>query len=169
MSAMVSQITSLTIAYSTVYSGIDQRKKQGSASLALVRGIQPWPVNSPHKEPAAIASIWWCHRDISLQLKRHQTCSSLPQHPVPNKEYSSIAYAKFCVVLLMSFFPVASTEAADDHDNITCFGRHRILLLMIIISMSNYDGHITLWPHILLLAEELKKLYMAVVQTRKGI
>ena len=51
MNAMVSQITSLTIAYSTVYSGADQRK-QSSASLAFVRGIHRWPVNSPHKWPA---------------------------------------------------------------------------------------------------------------------
>ena len=40
MGAMASQITSLTIVYSTVYSGADQRKHQGSASLAFVRGIQ---------------------------------------------------------------------------------------------------------------------------------
>ena len=39
MGAIASQITSLTIVYSTVYSGADQRKHQGSASLAFVRGI----------------------------------------------------------------------------------------------------------------------------------
>ena len=49
MSAMASQITSLTIVYSTVYSVVDQRKYQSSASLAFVRGIHRWPVNSPHK------------------------------------------------------------------------------------------------------------------------
>ena len=38
MGAMASQITSLTIVYSTVYSGTDQRKHQSSASLAFVRG-----------------------------------------------------------------------------------------------------------------------------------
>ena len=51
MSAMASQITSLTIVYSTVYSGADQRKHQSSASLAFMRGIHRWPVNSPHKGP----------------------------------------------------------------------------------------------------------------------
>ena len=49
--AMASQIISLTIAYLTVYSGADQRKHQSSASLAFVRGIHRWPVNSPHKWP----------------------------------------------------------------------------------------------------------------------
>ena len=48
---MASQITSLTIVYSTVYSGTDQRKHQSSASLVFVRGIHRWPVNSPHKGP----------------------------------------------------------------------------------------------------------------------
>ena len=39
MGAIASQITSLTIVYSTVYSDADQRKHQSSASLAFVRGI----------------------------------------------------------------------------------------------------------------------------------
>ena len=49
--AMASQITSLTIVYSTVYSDADQRKHQSSASLAFVRGIHRLPVNCPHKGP----------------------------------------------------------------------------------------------------------------------
>ena len=49
MSAVASQITGLTIVYPTVYSDGDQRKHQSSASLAFVRGIHRWPVNSPHK------------------------------------------------------------------------------------------------------------------------
>ena len=49
MTTMASQITSLTIVYSTVYSGADQRKHQSSASLAFVLGIHRGPVNSPHK------------------------------------------------------------------------------------------------------------------------
>ena len=51
MSTMASQITSLTIAYSTVYSGADRRKHQSSASLAFVWGSHRRPVNSPHKWP----------------------------------------------------------------------------------------------------------------------
>ena len=49
MGTMASQITSLTIVYSTIYSGEDQRKHQSSASLAFVQGIHRWPVNSRHK------------------------------------------------------------------------------------------------------------------------
>ena len=51
MDVMASQITSLTIVYSTVCSDEDQREHQSSASLAFVRGIHQWPVNSPHKWP----------------------------------------------------------------------------------------------------------------------
>ena len=51
MGMMASQITSLTIVYSTVYSDADQRKHQSSASLAFVWGIHRGPVNSPHKGP----------------------------------------------------------------------------------------------------------------------
>ena len=51
MSAMASQIISLAIVYSSVYSGVGQRKNQSSASLTFVRGIHRWPVNSPHKRP----------------------------------------------------------------------------------------------------------------------
>ena len=49
MGAMASQITSLTIVYSTVYSGANQRKHQSSALLTFVPGIYRRPVNSPHK------------------------------------------------------------------------------------------------------------------------
>ena len=54
MDIMASQITSLTIAFSTFYSGADQRKHQSSASLAFVRGIHWWPVNTPHKWPVTL-------------------------------------------------------------------------------------------------------------------
>ena len=51
MMAIASQITSLTIVYSAVYSGAHQRKHQSSASLAFVQGIHRGAVNSPHKWP----------------------------------------------------------------------------------------------------------------------
>ena len=46
-----SQITSLMVVYSPVYSWGYQKKYQRSASLAFVRDIHQWPVNSPHKGP----------------------------------------------------------------------------------------------------------------------
>ena len=51
MGTMASQITNLTIVYSTVYSDAGPRKHQSSASLAFVRGIHRRSGNSPHKWP----------------------------------------------------------------------------------------------------------------------
>ena len=51
MGTVASQITSLTIVYTTVYSDADQSKHQSSASLAFVWGIHRGLVNSPHKGP----------------------------------------------------------------------------------------------------------------------
>ena len=65
MSAVVPQITSLTIVYSTAYSAADQRKHQSSESLAFVRGIHRWPVNSPHKGPI----IWKCSHLMTSSTK----------------------------------------------------------------------------------------------------
>ena len=51
MGAVASQITSLAIVYSNVYSDADQRTHQSVVSLGFVRGIHRGPVNSPHKWP----------------------------------------------------------------------------------------------------------------------
>ena len=51
MRAMASQITTVSIVYSTVCSGTDQRKHQSSVLLTFVMGIHQGPVNSPHKGP----------------------------------------------------------------------------------------------------------------------
>ena len=51
MGAIASQITSLTIVYTIVYSDADQIKHQSSAPLAFVWEIHRGPVNSPHKWP----------------------------------------------------------------------------------------------------------------------
>ena len=67
MGAMASQITSLTIAYSTVYSDADQRKHQSSASLAFVREIHRWPVNSPRKWP--VTRKMFPFDDVIMQQK----------------------------------------------------------------------------------------------------
>ena len=51
MTMVASHITSLTVVYSTIYSGADQSKHQSSASLAFMWGIHRGAVNSPHKWP----------------------------------------------------------------------------------------------------------------------
>ena len=66
MTMLASQITSLTVVYSIVYSGVNQRKHQSSASLVFVREIHRGPVNFPHKWPVTRKMlpfddvIMWC-------------------------------------------------------------------------------------------------------------
>ena len=71
MTTVASQITSLTIVYSIVYSGADQRKHQGSASLAFVRGIHrdrwiprtkgQWRGNCFH-----LMTSWWIYHKLFI-------------------------------------------------------------------------------------------------------
>ena len=63
MGARASQITSLMVVYSTVYSGADQRKHQGSASLAFVRGNSPvtGEFTAQMASNAENVFTWWRH------------------------------------------------------------------------------------------------------------
>ena len=87
MSTMVSQITDVPLFCSTV--GQAQIKKhQRSASLAFVRGIHWWPVNSPHKRPVTRkmfpfddvimgAPYWWKYTCYQL-MPCFQSCPTGP-------------------------------------------------------------------------------------------
>ena len=70
MGEIASQITSLTIVYSTIYSGADQREHQSSASLAFVRGIHCWPVDSLHKGP--VTRKMFPFDDVIMSLGEYQ-------------------------------------------------------------------------------------------------
>ena len=68
MSVVASQITSVSIVYSTVCSSADQRKHQSSASLAFLRGIHRWPVNSPHK--GSVTRVFFPFDDAIMSIKK---------------------------------------------------------------------------------------------------
>ena len=86
MGTMAFQITSLTTVYSTFYSGADQRKQQSSPSLAFVRAIHQWPVNSPHKRPVRrkmfpfddvimnLTHLCWIHVEWSTTVLPTEVC-----------------------------------------------------------------------------------------------
>ena len=74
MEAIASQITSLTIVYSIVYSEVDQRKHQSSASLAFVWGIHRGPVNSPHTWP--VTRKMFPFDDVIMKILE-QPCSQI--------------------------------------------------------------------------------------------
>ena len=65
MGAMASQITSLTIVYSTVYSGMDKKKTSKLRVTGLCAGNSPVTGEFPAQRAskAENVSIWWRHHD----------------------------------------------------------------------------------------------------------
>ena len=60
MGAMASQITGVSIVYSSVGSGANQRKHESSASLAFVKGIHRW-IPAQKASNTEKVFIWWRH------------------------------------------------------------------------------------------------------------
>ena len=91
MGAIASQITSLTIVYSTVYSGAGQRKHESSVLLAFERGIHRGPVNSPHKwsvtrkmfpfDDVIMIFETWFRMGWQLSENNQKPCLKIPVNP----------------------------------------------------------------------------------------
>ena len=71
---IASQISSLTIFYSSVYSDADERKHQSSASLTFVWGIHRWPVNSSHKWP--VTRKVFSFYDVIMGISQNAWCGA---------------------------------------------------------------------------------------------
>ena len=71
MGTIASQITSLTIVYSTVYSDADQRKTKLRVT-GLCAGIHRGTVNSPHKWPVTLKMFPF--DDVIMCKQRPITC-----------------------------------------------------------------------------------------------
>ena len=85
MTMLASQITSLMVVYSIVYSGVNQRIHQSSASLAFVREIHRGPVNFPHKWP--VTRKMFPFDDVIMkwvQIGTHR------KHPIPHPSRQAI-------------------------------------------------------------------------------
>ena len=80
MGVMASQITGASSVCSVVCSGADQRKHQSPVSLAFVREIHRWTVDSPHKgrlTKTVNVSILWHHHVRVFEggaAKHHSYC-----------------------------------------------------------------------------------------------
>ena len=108
-SPMASQITSLTIVYSIVYSGANQRKHQSSASLAFVRGIHRWPVNSSHKGP--VTRKIFPFEDVIMTMPM---VSTLPLSYLPGKFTADSLSAHYIVLSLSRFISLILTHWGRD-------------------------------------------------------
>ena len=71
MSEIVSQISGVSIAYSIICSGADQRKHQSSASLAFVKGIHRSTVDSSHKGPVTSNAYTVPFDDVIMCYEDH--------------------------------------------------------------------------------------------------
>ena len=98
-STMASQITSLMIVYSTVYSGTDQRKQQSSASLAFARRMTgEFPAQRASN--AENVSIWWHHMEAaSLPLTPTcpppHSCTHYGSTPAHSTQYRCLLFEGF--------------------------------------------------------------------------
>ena len=120
MGTVASQITSLTIVYTTVYSDTDQSKNQSSASLAFVWGIHRGPVNSPHKWPVTRKMfpfddviMWWRHHGYIIS-------NNLPSTMFNCLDCYSKYYNWFLLLLQYLF----------DDDEISSLYRFRIMIYL---------------------------------------
>ena len=79
MGTMASQINSLTIVYSNVYSGADQRKHQSSASLAFITGFYVGNSRVANEFPAqrAVTRKMFPFDDVIMTEPRN-TCTRCP-------------------------------------------------------------------------------------------
>ena len=111
MGAIASQITSLTIVYSTVYSDADQRKHQSSASLAFVLGIHRGPVTRkvfpfdyiimPHNKQGKSEGFDSCDRPSNLKLDTNRQFFRPCDHEIwwmtsKNNRALLLYYIKLC-------------------------------------------------------------------------
>ena len=134
MNVLVSQITRLTIVYSAIYSGADQRKHQSSISLALCGEFtNDWWIPRTRASNAEIVFIWWCHHDRSsfqgLFQESSFSCNSNFMEISFSFHLNSIEWIpkKFCKAVMPCvklYFNIFSTNQAADNWNV-----HRIWIM----------------------------------------
>ena len=99
MGEIASQITSLTIVYSAVYSDAVQRKHQTFESLAFVRWIHRWPVISPHKWP--VTRKMFPFDNVIMKTKFHVPCI---------RDFKSIMFIDNKIILFKEWTVTPSTH-----------------------------------------------------------
>ena len=108
MTTMASQITSLTVVYSAVYSDADQRKHQSSASLAFVWGIHRdrWIPRTKGQLRGKCFHLMTssCHKPLPVTHGLYETIGLLcitKHHPAPPRGIPG-SNCSFRIVLLGS-------------------------------------------------------------------
>ena len=131
MGVLASQITSLTIVYSTVHSGADQRKHQSSVSLAFVGRIHRWLVNSPHKWPVTRKMIPF--DDVIMQFTGINTAFKHSTILHSKKKDSLISLNETCSLKVFEFTFVFLNMESIFHKDVCV----KILTLTIHLNISS--------------------------------
>ena len=177
MGAIVSEITSFAIVYSTVYSGWDQRKHQSSVSLAFVRGIPLrsynfqaiWRVFRPSSENLVNlnkflethSKLRQCSRDDSGQplddnisdLEKHLS-SAMQERVLQEMQRHYIFYENVKTDYVADFLTAlegyTSTVDSGTITELICLSM--LIKWPIVIHLKRSDQHdkcLSLWPDIL--------------------
>ena len=134
MGAIASQITSITIVYSTVYSGADQRKHQSSASLAFVRGIHRWPVNSPHKLP--VTQKMFPFDDVIRPVPDTYSWKCVVYHTSLDKSMiAKYGNGNDCTEFTLLFLSTGTPHFLKNHFDVTC------LIPYILLGLNDMYSH----------------------------
>ena len=152
MTMLASQITSLAVVYSIVYSGVNQRKHQSSASLAFVREIHRGPVNFPPKWPVTrkmfpfdyviiMSYMLWgviCTSAWFIALGDYRIIPGGP-HTVYPKKYAH-GFDMLCFVVVMQSFIMNSYEVFI-HIHQGCFAGTVAIVRLPQCQWSKPDGY----------------------------
>ena len=115
MSAMASQITSLTTVYSIVYSSTDERKTSKLRVIGLCVGNSPVTGEFPTQMASNVENVsnWWRHHVWLMQLlKYHSTCVIDENEHRVRQLWSWII--RDCVYKMMFQFPLAYMSLHKD-------------------------------------------------------
>ena len=150
MSAMAPQNMRVSIVCSAVCSGADQRKHQSFASLAFVKVIHRWPVDSPHKGPVTRIIFPFDDVIIIFQTKLHDHfiiarcfggCHTDSQERIQcndnetgQRDNTSIKWSGHCKMLLFNSFSsflyltfLTYSPAVEGSDESVRFHSHLII------------------------------------------
>ena len=124
MSAMASQNTGVSIVCSAVCSGADRRKYQTAPSLAFVRGIHRWPVDSPHHKRPVTRKIF-PFDDVIMQTKHYPSSVHWNADILENFLLASIVSTSWQIAALTTSFDIP-TKITLLNRNFNTFRKLRI-------------------------------------------
>ena len=122
LTTMASQITTSRLFTESSVQAQIKKKHQSSAPLAFLRGIHPWPVNSPHKGP--VTRKMFAFDDVIMEgkecrvLKWKYSALSSNSYPISLK-LQICPDAKFAVIFSGVVITNIFDDTSDNKDGVT--------------------------------------------------